>query len=101
MMMAHDSSPPRRELSASAIAGLEKALGEYLAKGAEPSVLQAALRVITAEAREKQIHAEQLLVLMKDLWFGLPKIKAAAPGEHHSDMLQRAVTLCIREYYAS
>jgi hypothetical protein len=100
-MMAHDSSTPRRQLSAEAIAGLETALEKYLSSGTELSELQTAIRTISAEARERNIHAEQILVLLKDLWFGLPQIRTAAPGDQQPEMLQRAVTLCIREYYAS
>jgi hypothetical protein len=101
MMMAHDSSPPRRELSAQAVSGLEAALTKYLVDDSAASGLQEALRVIAAEAREKNVHAEQLLLLLKDIWFGLPQIRQAPAGKQQSDLLQRAVSLCIREYYST
>ena len=99
--MAHDSSAPRRQLSAQAIARLEAALEKYLQTGSDVGDLQAAIRSLSAEARENSIHAEQILVLLKDLWFGLPQIRTASPGDTQPELLQRAVTLCIREYYAS
>jgi hypothetical protein len=100
-MMAHDSSAPRRQLSPEAIARLEAALEKYLQAGADPGDLQAAIRSLSTEARANSIHAEQILVLLKDLWFGLPQIRSAQPGDTQPELLQRAVTLCIREYYAS
>ena len=101
MMMAHDSTPPRRELSAQAVAGLEAALANYLADSSDPKALQEALRVVAAEAREKNVHAEHLLMLLKEVWFALPQIRGAAAGQQQADLLQRAVSLCIREYYSS
>jgi hypothetical protein len=100
-MMAHDSSTPRRQLSAEAVARLEAALERYLQTGTDVGDLQVAIRSVAAEARENSIHAEQILVLLKDLWFGLPQIRSAGPGDTQPELLQRAVTLCIREYYAS
>lgn len=100
-MMAPESSTPRRMLSAEAIARLEAALEKYLQTGSDVTALTDAIRDLSVEARERGIHAEQLLVLLKDLWFGLPQIRSAAPGDQRPEMLQRAVTLCIREYYGS
>ena len=45
------------------------------------------------------MRAEELLVLLKDVWFGLPAIRRMKEGEAQSRLLQRVVTLCIREYY--
>ena len=99
-MMTPDSSSPRRQLSPEAIGSLEAALQKYLVGEPEGAALQPTLREISAEARERGIHAEQMIVLLKDLWFQLPEIRSAAPGDQQPEMLQRAVTLCIREYYA-
>lgn len=97
-MMAHDSSVPRPKLSAAAIAGLESALLKFLANQSDTS-LDDALRTLTAEAREKQIHAEHLLIVLKDVWFSLPKIREAPSGDPQNALLQRVITQCIREYY--
>ena len=100
MMMAHDSSAPRPDLSASTVASLEKALAAFLANPSDTKGLESALRELTAEARAKQIHAEQLLIVLKDIWFSLPQIRGASPGAMQNDLLQRVITQCIREYYA-
>lgn len=98
MMMAPDSTPNRPELSAAAVDALRSALQQFLEDSRETSV-QSALRLIAAEAREKHVHAEQLLVLLKEVWYSLPQVGRAPESEHETRLLQRVVTLCIREYY--
>jgi hypothetical protein len=99
-MMAHDSSVPRPDLSASTVASLEKALAAFLADPTETSQLERALSALTKEARDKQVHAEQLLVVLKDVWFALPAIRQVPSGETQNALLQRVVTQCIRQYYS-
>jgi hypothetical protein len=99
-MMAHDSSSQRPDLSGPAIAGLEEALAGFLANPSDTRSVESALRVVTAEARAKQIHAEHLLVLLKDVWFSLPPIQKTPSGEPQNALLQRVITQCIREYYS-
>jgi hypothetical protein len=101
MMMAHDSTSNRPELSAASVAALKSALQKYLANESETAPLEPALRLVAAEAREKHMHAEQLLIALKDVWFALPQIAKAAQGEQQSRLLQRVVTLCIRAYYSA
>jgi hypothetical protein len=100
MMMAHDSSVPRPDLSSATIASLERALVVYLGDPADTSKLDSALRSLTVEAREKQVHAEQLLIVLKDLWYGLPQVREAPNGDAQSALLQRVITQCIRLYYS-
>jgi len=98
MMMAHDSSAGRPQLSAETVSELTAALRNYAANESDIAALQPALRAVAAEAREKKVQAEQLLVLLKDVWFGLPNTQSTdGDGQVH---LQRVVTLCIREYYS-
>jgi len=99
MMMAHDSTPGRPTPSAEALSALRSALEEYLTTSGETPSLQPALRRIALEARQQKIHAEQLLIVLKDVWFELPQI-ARTPNEKQNELLQRVVTFCIREYYS-
>ena len=101
MMMAHDKTPDRPHLSAASVEGLESALRKYLADEQAISALQPALRVIAIEAREKKMQAEQLLIALKDVWFALPQIQQMTDTQRQSKLLQRVVTLCIREYYSA
>jgi hypothetical protein len=100
MMMAHDSTPGRPGLSAESVDALRSALEEYLVSGQEPTSLRPALRRIAVEARAKKIHAEQLLIVLKDVWYALPQMGRAG-SEPQNIMLQRIITLCIREYYST
>jgi hypothetical protein len=100
MMMAFDSSqrPPSR-LDEATVSTVRDALRRYLADSTDASGLQQALVRLSAEARDKQIHAEQLLVQLKETWSGLPEVRAMTDAAEHTRLLQRIVTMCIREYY--
>ena len=100
MMMAHDSSVPRPDLNAETLANLRRALGGFLTQPGDTAQLESALRSFTTDAREKQIHAEQLLIVLKDLWYGLPQVREAPAGDAQNILLQRVITQCIRQYYS-
>ena len=63
--------------------------------------LQEVLARAATEAREKDIHAEQLLVIMKDLWYSLPDLRGAADSERQTELLQELISRCITQYYAT
>lgn len=98
-MMVHESTSDRPALSAESLRALEAAMLTYAASGAAPPSLEPALMLIAAEARAKQLRAEQLLIALKDVWYALPSVSAPAPHEQNA-MLQRIVTLCVRAYYS-
>lgn len=100
MMMAYDSSAGRPQLSAESVSELTTALERYARNETDIAAIQPALRRIADEARAKRVQAEALLVLLKDVWFGLPIVKASGDSEAQHRQLQRLVTLSIREYYA-
>lgn len=100
MMMAHDSSTPSpSRLDDETIDALRAALRQYLSNGQTPSPLQAALARVSAEAKEKRILPEQLLVMLKDLWNSLPEVHDIVDTTQQIRLLQRVVTMCIKEYY--
>ncbi len=101
MMMARDTTPERPQLDAKWIEALSAALSAYLDDSTEDSRLRAVLRQIAEEARRKKMHAEQLLVVLKDVWYSLPAIKHLPEGAEQHRVLQRIVSLCIREYYSA
>lgn len=100
MMMAPDSTPNQPELSAASVASLRSALLAYL-ENRETPALERALQTIATEARTNRMHAEHLLIALKDVWFGLPHMRDSSEDEEQSRLLQRVVTLCIRAYYAA
>jgi hypothetical protein len=102
MMMAYDSSqtPPSR-LDDETVAAVRASLREYLLNEANASPLQAALLRMAAEARDKSILPEQLLVVLKDIWSLLPEVRGMTDNSQKIRLLQRVVTMCIKEYYSA
>lgn len=102
MMMAFDSShsPPSR-LDDATVDAVRDALRPYLIDDSDPSALQRALLRMSAEAREKDMRAEQLLVSLKDIWHSLPEVRAMTDTAEQVRLLQRVVTMCIKEYYSA
>jgi hypothetical protein len=100
MMMAPDSTSDRPELSPEAVSALRVALQQYLETGRESDV-RPALQLVAKEARTKRVHAERLLVVLKDVWTSLPQLGDKPEAERQNQLLQRVITLCIREYYSA
>lgn len=100
MMMADDSTPGRPTLPDESVALLREALIAYLAAG-ETEALDRALRRIAEDAREHRMHAEHLLMALKEVWYALPEIRNGGEHDERERMLQRVVTQCIRAYYAA
>lgn len=100
MMMAHDSGqPPASRLDAESLDAVRIALRGYLRDSGDPSALQASLLLLATEARERDILPEHLLVTLKELWGALPEVRAMTDAREQVRLLQRVVTMCIREYY--
>jgi hypothetical protein len=102
MMMAHDSShtPPSR-LDDETVAAVRDALRTYLARSVDSAALQRALVRMSTEARDRSILPEQLLVVLKDVWGTLPEVRAMTDTGEQVRLLQRVVTMCIKEYYSA
>jgi hypothetical protein len=102
MMMAHDSSgtPPSR-LDDETVSAVRHALRAYLSDSTDPSALQASLLVMASEARARAILPEQLLIALKDVWNTLPEVRSMTDTRQQIGMLQRVVTMCIKEYYSA
>ena len=102
MMMAHDSSqtPPSR-LDDDTIDAVRAALLEYLSNGSSSTAIQQALVRMASEARQKSILPEHLLVVLKDVWGALPEVRAMTDTGEQIRLLQRVVTMCIKEYYSA
>ena len=100
MMMAHDSSPtPPAGLAEETLNAVRAALVRYLRAPGNPTELRAALNQMADEARTKAILPEHLLISLKHLWGSLPEVRSVGDAEEQTRMLQRVVTMCIREYY--
>jgi hypothetical protein len=102
MMMAYDSSqtPPSR-LDDATLEALRAALRQYLIDDSSPEPLQGALARMASEARDKRMMPEHLLIALKDTWAALPEVRALPETGHQVRMLQRVVTMCIKEYFSN
>lgn len=98
-MMAQESSPGRGTLSDDSLTTVRLALQRYADDPNDGEHLRSALRRISTEARENAILPEQLLTTLKDMWYRLPNARTA-PGSDDVLLLQRVVTMCIKEYYS-
>ena len=99
-MMAHDSTPGHPALAAETIDAVRSALAVYISAPSDGERLRQALDHMAAEAREKSMLPEQLLVVLKDVWYSLPSVRAMREPAEQIRLLQRVVTMCIQEYYS-
>ena len=99
MMMADEPNRAPGVLSDVSISTIRLALQQYAADPDQSKELRHALRLVSAEARQKAIFPEQLLTTLKDIWYELPNTHVV-PGSDHVRLLQRVVTICIKEYYS-
>ena len=101
-MMPYDSSqtPPSR-LDQDTIDAVTTALRQYLSSSDATHALQSALVRMAAEAREKSMLPEQLLITLKDVWNALPEVRAISETSEQVRLQQRVVTMCIKEYYSA
>jgi len=99
-MMAFDRTPTPR-LEADTLEALRTVMQRAMRRGDHGQDLQQVLSRAAAEARDKDIHAEQLLVMMKDLWYSLPDVRQAEDTDRQTELLQELISRCISQYYAS
>ena len=79
---------------------MRAALEQYIASAGASDLLRASLHRMAAEAHERTILPEQLLVILKDIWYSVPTVRDMENSEDQVRLLQRVVTMCIRAYYS-
>jgi hypothetical protein len=103
MMMQHDMGPmPPNALAQETVDSVRGALLRYVQSPAsEPGTeLRTALHTLAREARSKAVAPEQLLIALKGIWQSLPDVQNARDHTEQMRVLQRVVTICIKEYFA-
>jgi hypothetical protein len=63
--------------------------------------LRAALRQVCTDARRSGLRAEQLLVLIKDVWSGMPAGISRVKSMHGDERLNYVISTCVDEYYGN
>ena len=102
MIMQHDTGPMSpNALAQEAVDSVRVALERYVeTPAAEPGPeLRTALHALAQDARAKAVPPEHLLLTLKGIWQSLPTVEKARDGDQMR-VLQRVVTICIREYFA-
>jgi hypothetical protein len=103
MMMQHDTGPMSpNALAQEAVESVRVALARYVETlAAEPTPeLRSALHALAQDARAKAVPPEHLLVTLKGIWQSLPSVGKATDHAEQTRVLQRVVTICIKEYFA-
>ena len=98
--MAFERTPSTPSLDPDTLSALRSVFGHSITYGSHPAELRELLCVTAREAREKQIPAERLLVVVKDVWHGSLASSELPPSANGPELLQELVSHCIREYYA-
>ena len=98
--MSLEPTPTPPSLDANTVEALRAMLGRSAAQGRHDPQLHDLVCKTAGEARGKGIHAEQLLIMLKDIWYSLPDVAARTASDIDNALLDDLVSRCIREYYA-
>jgi hypothetical protein len=99
-MMAFDPTPSRSGLDPETVEALRTALTRSVRQGKHAENLRDVLCKAAAESRSKNIQAEQLLLILKDIWYSLPDVVNAPHMGATNTLLQELISRCIQEYYS-
>jgi hypothetical protein len=99
-MMAFDRSPSSPNLEPETVEAIRAALTRSVSQGNHADELHELLCTVAEEARAKEIQAERLLVILKDIWYSLPAVATASSTGAEAALLQELISRCIQEYYA-
>jgi hypothetical protein len=100
-MMASDRTPQGGSLDPELVAELRAVLSRSARSGSHGDELRDLLSRVASDARKKGMHAEQLLIALKDIWYSLPELVTHQGSEVQTRLLQQLVARCIQEYYAA
>jgi hypothetical protein len=100
-MMAFDRSASSSALDAATVTELRESLARSAQSGDHGEDLKALLARAAADARQKGLQAEQLLVALKDIWYSLPHLSTQPGNDVQTRLLQQLIARCIQEYYAN
>ena len=99
--MAFDRSRSTDALDPATVAELRAALSHSAQEGNHGEELKGVLARAAADARQKGIQAEQLLLALKDIWYSLPQMATHPASDVQTRLLQQLIARCIQEYYST
>lgn len=95
-----ESSVPEIQFSERAGTALRSALQGHLRQPVPDETLRRALSALCADARARNLRPEQLILIFKQAWTSLPEFESGSRNQRQ-ELLDRIVSICIEEYYAS
>lgn len=99
-MMAFERTPPSSpRLNPETMETLTRVMERAARRGNHSDELHDVLCRAAGEARERGIRAEQLLVIMKEMWHTLPALQQLGDTERQTQLLQELISHCIQQYY--
>lgn len=99
-MMAFDRTPSQPDIDPNTVEALRTVLAKSVVQGNHTDDLRDLLCKAAEEARSKGIPAERLLIVLKDIWYSLPKVANASSTDVENTLLQELISRCIQEYYS-
>lgn len=100
--MAPDSrySPEPRALSEQTLAALRTAVSSHQGRHADSDeTVRLAVEAVVAEARQRNMRAEELILAFKAVYNALPEPIAAAARAEQLRLREQLITACIKAYY--
>ena len=88
------------------VRALQSAMQRQLADDTPPtnvcsSELTAAIRTLCTAARRQGLRPEHVVILFQNAWASLPITSSQLAGGRRTELLENAITLCIKSYYAA
>ena len=87
-------------LSERAMTALRTAIQGQFRQPTADHALRRALHALCLEARSKDLRAEQLIMVFKRAWHTLPESRGPETRKKQA-VLDRLITICVEEYYAT
>jgi hypothetical protein len=101
-MMANESRdrPPHRPLPEETLAALRASVLRHWNNPADGDAdLREALNRVAAEAHERGMRAEELIVAFKQLWEDMPELHGHGSRADEVRFRERLITMSIKAYY--
>jgi hypothetical protein len=98
--MTLERTPTPPSLDPKTVEALRATLGRSMIQGNHDAALHDLLCTAAMEARAKGIQAEQLLIVLKDIWHSLPGFATRTASDVDHALLQDLISRCIRAYYS-
>ena len=101
-MMANESRdrPPQRQLSEETLAALrDSVVRHWHNPNGSDTALREALDRVAAEARDREMRAEELIIAFKQLWDDLPDLHGQSTRGDEARFRERLITMSIKAYY--